>query len=66
MCPQKVCPACFMRIPARATECTTNGCHHVFTDGPSVAPIKRTYLTGTNPDFDDIETAAWMRHFHLN
>jgi len=55
-----------MRIPARATECTTNGCHHVFTDGPSVAPIKRTYLTGTNPDFDDIETAAWMRHFHLN
>lgn len=51
MCQQKVCPSCFKRIPARATECTTNGCHHIFDESqPNVAPIGRTWPVGTIPD----------------
>jgi hypothetical protein len=38
MCPQKVCPECFRRIPARATECTTNGCHHIFDESQPSLP----------------------------
>ena len=67
MCPQKVCPKCCLRIPAHVTECTTNGCRHIFDDSqPSVAPIGRTYPAGTDPDLDGMSEAGILRHYYLN
>jgi hypothetical protein len=54
----KVCPKCFMRIPSRAIECTTNGCSYVFVPESrthvnptySLGKIGRTYPVATQPE----------------
>jgi hypothetical protein len=51
MCRQKECPECHTLIPAHVVFCTHNGCRHVFDESiPHVAPIRRTYPVGINPN----------------
>lgn len=56
---KKDCPKCGTENELRAIICTKFGCVYVFTNfvtNPSgdegrAAPIHRTYMVGTNPDF---------------